>query len=159
MFSLLLAAASLTPAFNDASYADLASVNPGPAGECIARFGVGSIEIRQAFNEAERTMINVAVITGKPARAVPAGTRLWVKSSYGPAWRALVTDSSPGRITVVAHSRFAGDLIVDASSIALHDRLDAGSAADGMFVNIGDSGAGFRHKLAQALDCSDALGI
>lgn len=159
MFSLLLAGASLTPAFNDASYADLASVNPGPAGECIASFGGGSIEIRQAFNEAERTMINVAVITGKPARAIPAGTRLWVKSSYGPAWRALVTASSPGRITVVARSSFVGDLIVDAPSIALHDRLEAGSVADSVFVDIGDQGAGFRQKLATALDCSDALGL
>ena len=79
MFSLLLAAASLTPAFNDASYVDLGHVNPGP-GACVARFGAGSIEIRQAYNEPAGTMINVAVISGRPTRPLAAGTRLWAVS-------------------------------------------------------------------------------
>ncbi|NYF31435.1 MULTISPECIES: hypothetical protein [Sphingopyxis] len=159
MFSLLLAAASLTPAFNDASYADLGYVTR-TAGECTARFDGGSIEIRQAFNDADRTMINVAVVTGKPTRAVPLGTKLWAKSSYGPAWRAVVIESSPARLRFVVHSRFVGDLFTeDSLTIALHDRIDAGSIGDAVLVDVGSDVSGFREKLASALDCSDALGI
>lgn len=155
MFSLLLAA-SLTPAFNDASYVDLGYVNR-TAGECIARFSAGSIEIRQAFNEAERTMINVAVVTGKPTRALPVGAKLWAKSSYGPAWRAVVIESSPQRLRFVAHNRFVGDLFSeDSLTIALHERLDA---VDAVLVDTGSDTSGFRAKLASAFDCSDGLGI
>ena len=156
MFSLLLAAASLTPAFNDASYVDLGYVNL-TAGECVARFGAGSIEIRQAFNEADRTMINVAVVTGKPTRAVPVGAKLWAKSNYGPAWRAIVIESSPQRLRFVVHNRFVGDLFSeDSLTIALHERLDAG---DAVLVDAGSDTNGFRGKLASAFDCSDSLGI
>ncbi len=156
MFSLLLAAASLTPAFNDASYADLGYVNR-TAGECAAQFDSGSIEIRQAFNDAERTMINVAVVTGKPTRALPVGAKLWAKSSYGPAWRAVVIESTPQRLRFAAHNRFVGDLFTeDSLSIALHERLDTG---DAILVNVGSDVSGFREKLASALDCSDSLGI
>lgn len=156
MFSFLLAAASLTPAFNDASYADLGYVNR-TAGECAAQFDSGSIEIRQAFNDAERTMINVAVVTGKPTRALPVGTKLWAKSSYGPAWRAVVIESTPQRLRFAAHNRFVGDLFTeDSLSIALHERLDAG---DAILVNVASDVSGFREKLASALDCSDSLGI
>lgn len=159
MFSLLLAAASLTPAFNDASYADLGYANR-IAGECIARFGTGSIEIRQAFNEADRTMINVAVVTGKPTRAVPVGTKLWAKSSYGPAWRAVVIESSPQRLRFAAHNRFVGDLFAeDSLTIALHERLDASRAGDAVLVDVGPDISGFRGKLASAFDCADGLGI
>ena len=159
MFSLLLAAASLTPAFNDASYADLGYVNR-TAGECIARFGAGSIEIRQAFNEADRTMINVAVVSGKPTRALPVGTKLWAKSSYGPAWRAMVIESSPQQIRFAAHNGFVGDLFVeDSLTIALHERLDAGAIGDAVLIDVGPDVSGFRARLASALDCSDSLGI
>lgn len=156
MFSLLLAAASLTPAFNDASHADLGYVNRS-AGACTARFGSGSIEIRQAFNKAERSMINVAVVTGKPTRALPVGAKLWAKSSYGPAWRAVVIESTPQRLRFVAHNRFVGDLFTeDSPTIALHESLDAG---DAIFVDVGSDISGFREKLASAFDCSDSLGI
>ncbi|SBV33772.1 exported protein of unknown function [uncultured Sphingopyxis sp.] len=159
MFSLLLAAASLTPAFNDASYAELGYANR-TVGECTARFGGGSIEIRQAFNEADRTMINVAVVTGKPTRALPVGTKLWVKSSYGPAWRALVIESAPDRLSFAAHNRFVGDLFVeDSLTIALHERIDAGSVGDAVLVDVGSDVSGFREKLASAFDCADSLGI
>lgn len=159
MFSLLLAAASLTPAFSDASYADLGYANR-IAGECIARFGTGSIEIRQAFNEADRTMINVAVVTGKPTRAVPVGTKLWAKSSYGPAWRAVVIESSPQRLRFAAHNRFVGDLFAeDSLTIALHERLDASRAGDAVLVDVGPDISGFRGKLASVFDCADGLGI
>ncbi|MBJ7500613.1 MAG: hypothetical protein JHC57_12755 [Sphingopyxis sp.] len=159
MFSLLLAAASLTPAFNDASYADLGYVSRS-AGECTARFGSGSIEIRQAFNEADRTMINVAVVTGRPTRALPVGTKLWVKASYGPAWRALVIESTPDRLSFVAHNRFVGDLFAeDSLTIALHERLDATATGDAVLVDVGSDASGFREKLASAFDCADGLGI
>lgn len=159
MFSLLLAAASLTPAFNDASYADLGYVNR-TAGECTARFGTGSIEIRQAFNDVDRTMINVAVVTGKPTRSVPLGTKLWAKSSHGPAWRAVVIESTPAHLRFVAHSRFVGDLFTeDSLTITLHDRLDADATGDAVLVDVGSDVSGFREMLASALDCSDALGI
>ena len=159
MFSLLLAAASLTPAFNDASYADLGYVTR-VAGECTARFGSGSIEIRQAFNDADRTMINVAVVTGKPTRALPVGTQLWAKASYGPAWRAVVIESTPERLGFVAHNRFVGDLFTeDSLSIALHERLDAGAIGDAVLVDVGSDVSGFREKLASAFDCADSLGI
>ncbi len=159
MFSLLLAAASLTPAFNDASYADLGYANR-TAGECAARFGGGSIEIRQAFNEADRTMINVAVVTGKPTRALPVGTQLWVRAGYGPAWRALVTESSPQRMTLVAHHRFAGELFTaDSPTITLHERLDADGAKQAVMLDLGSETPDFRAKLAKAFDCSDSLGI
>jgi hypothetical protein len=125
----------------------------------VARFGAGSIEIRQAYNEPAGTMINVAVISGRPTRPLAAGTKLWVKASFGPAWRALVTRSSPQRIEIVAHSRFAGDLFVeDAPTILLHERLEAGNIADAVMIDMGETGD-FRQKLAGALDCSDALGI
>lgn len=157
MFSLLLATASLTPAFNDASYADLGYVNRS-AGECAARFGSGSIELRQAFNDADRTMINVAVVTGKPTRAVPVGAKLWAKSSYGPAWRAVVIESTPQRLRFVAHNRFVGDLFAeDSLTIALHESLDAGG--DAVLVDLGSDISGFRGRLASAFDCSDSLGI
>lgn len=160
MFSLLLAAASLTPAFNDADYADLAYAKPGPAGECVARFDKGAIEIRQAFNDADRTMINVAVVTGKPTRALPVGKQLWVKASYGPAWRAIVTESAPDRLTFVAHYAFVGDLFAeDSLSIALHERLDAGAIGDAVQVDVASDISGFRGKLATAFDCADGLGI
>lgn len=159
MFSLLLAAAGLTPAFNDVSYADLAHAKPAATDGCTARFDGGTIEITQAFNPAARTMINVAVVTGKPTRALRAGSQLWVKSSFGPAWRALVTESSPQRLRFVAHHRFVGDLFSDDTpTIMLHERLDAGSAKDAVFVDVG-SGGGFREKLAAAFDCADSLGI
>lgn len=159
MFSLLLAAASLTPAFGDASYADLGYVTRS-AGECVARFDGGSIEIRQAFNDAERTMINVAVVTGKPTRTLPVGAKLWVKASYAPAWRAVVIESTPDRLSFAAHNRFVGDLFVeDSLTIALHERLDAGAIGDAVLVDVGSDVSGFREKLASAFDCADGLGI
>lgn len=160
MFSLLLAAASLTPAFNDAAYADLAYAKPAAADGCIARFDGGTIEITQAFNPAARTMINVAVVTGKPTGALRAGSQLWVKSSFGPAWHALVTESTPERLRFVAHHRFVGDLFSeDTPTIMLHERIDAGDAKDAVFVDLGSNSGGFREKLAKALDCADSLGI
>ena len=72
---LLLAAASLTPAYGEATFPDLNYVSRVP-GECVAQFGGGSIEIRQAFNEKAGTMINVAVIKGKLSRALREGMPL-----------------------------------------------------------------------------------
>ncbi|HWW55948.1 MAG TPA: hypothetical protein VN047_03545 [Sphingopyxis sp.] len=160
MFSLLLAAASLTPAFNDAAYADLGHARPAGDSGCTAAFDGGSIEITQAFNPAARTMINVAVVTGKPARALRTGAQVWVKSSFGPAWRALVIESSPQRLRFVAHHRFAGDLFTDFTpTIMLHERLDAGGTKDAVFVDLGGGTGDFRESLAKAFDCSDSLGI
>lgn len=160
MLSLLLAAVSLTPAFNDTSYENLAYAKPVGAGGCIAQFDNGAVEITQAFNTAERTSINVAVVTGKPNPAVRAGARLWVRSGYGPAWRALVIESTPERLRFAAHHRFVGDLFTDElMPITLHKPGESANARDAVFVNVASETAGFREKLATAFDCADAIGI
>ncbi len=166
MFSLMLAAASLTPAFGDTSYDDLGYVNR-EEGDCIARFDRGSIEIRQAFNEVDRTLTLVVVVTGEvgvvagqPTPALPVGTKLWVRSSYGPAWPALVIESSPQRFRLVAPGRFVGDLMVgDSLIMTLHERLDAVALRDWISLNVGSDISDYRGKLAAALDCSDGLGL
>ncbi|PZQ24420.1 MAG: hypothetical protein DI569_00870 [Sphingopyxis macrogoltabida] len=159
MLSLLLAAASLTPAFGDATHTELGYAKPARSGGCVARFDTGSVEITQAFNTAARTMINVAVVTGSTDRTWPAGTQLWVKSSFGPAWRARVIDSTPGRVRFAAHHRFVGDLFNDDTmTIMLLDRLNADSR-DASYVTVGSEIGGFRGKLAAAADCADSLGI
>ena len=93
-------------------------------------------------------------------RALPVGTQLWAKASYGPAWRAVVIESTPERLGFVAHNRFVGDLFTeDSLSIALHERLDAGAIGDAVLVDVGSDVSGFREKLASAFDCADGLGI
>ncbi len=161
MFSLLLAAAGASLAAGDVSYADLGYAKPGTGGDaCIARFDNGAIEITQAFNESARTISNVAMITGKADRAIPVGTRLWVKSSYGPAWRALVTKSTSQSVTFVAHHRFVGDLFVeDTLTIKLTENPQDTTLRDAVFVRVGTDLSDFRGKLAKAQDCADGLGI
>ena len=160
MFSLLLSVASVMPAYNDVAYADLAHARPAVAEGCTARFDGGTVEITQAFNPAARTMINVAVITGKPTRALAAGSQIWVKSNYGPAWRALVTESTSQRLRFVAHHRFVGDLFSeDTPTIMLIRSVEAGWDKDMVFVDIGGGTGGFREGLAKAFDCADSLGI
>ena len=160
MFSLLLAAAGLTPAIGDISYTDLGYAKPGTDGYgCIARFDNGTIEITQAFNESARTISNVAMVTGKTERTLPVGSKLWVRSSFGPAWRAVVVESKPGRIRFVAHHRFAADLFAEGSlTIMLQHRLEDGPR-DAVFVNVATDVNDARGKLAEAFDCSDGLGI
>jgi hypothetical protein len=158
--SLLLAAAGVPVATHDAGYADLAYAKPATEGACEARFDKGAIEITQAFNTAARTSINVAVITGQSRQTLSAGTRLWVKSSYGPAWRALVLESSGEQIRIAAHYRFVGDLLTDdGPTIRLLRRLDASGPGNEIWVTTASDSSGFRGKLAQALDCAEGIGI
>ena len=160
MMSLLLAAASVPAAANDASYAHLAYARPATEGACEARFDKGAIEITQAFNTAARTSINVAVITGRSREKLPAGTRLWVKSPYGPAWRALVLESRGEQVRIAAHYRFVGDLMTsDSPNVTLLRRLDDSDPDNAMAVTTTFDSMGYRGKLAQALDCADGIGI
>lgn len=161
MFAFLLAAASLTPAFNDITYTDLGYTKPATPGHaCLARFDGGTVEITQAFNTARRTSINTVVITGAATRALPVGSRIWVKAGYGPAWRGLVIPSSPGRIAVAAHHRFVGDMFIsDSPSVAMYERLDAGSPRDATWLHVGTSDTSFRENLAKIVDCAESIGI
>lgn len=161
MFAFLLAAASLNPAVNDISYTDLGYTKPAnPGHACIARFDGGSVEITQAFNTAERTSINTVVITGTSSRALPVGSRIWVKAGYGAAWRGLVIPSSPGRVAVAAHHRFVGDLFThDGLTVEMHERLDTASPRDATWLRVGANDTGFREKLAKIVDCAESIGI
>ena len=90
----------------------------------------------------------------------------WLQVTYGCEVVTFTADLGqgeeiePARLRFVVHSRFVGDLFTeDSLTIALHDRIDAGSIGDAVLVDVGSDVSGFREKLASALDCSDALGI
>lgn len=159
MLSLLLAAAALTPASGDASYVDLGHAKSATQDACIARYDNGAIEITQAYNRDAGTITNVAVVTGKSNVRIPVGTQLWVRAGFGPAWRALVTESTAERIRFVAHHRMAGDLFTsEPATIMLFRTLETGPK-DAVFVQVAGDTSNFRGKLAAAFDCSDAMGI
>lgn len=151
--------ASLVAAPTDTSFEDLGFVDLEPS-ECNAQFDRGRIDVVQAFNETDRTITTAAVITGKPSTPLPLGSRLWIKSGYGPAWHALVVESSSKRFRVATNARFVGDLFADdAMTIALYPRLDGVTIREAALVDVVYDQTNVRQKLSTMMDCGDGLGI
>ena len=151
---------SLSLAAFDSSYDDLGYVDLSGTSECVATFDRGRIEIRQAFNEADKSLSDVLVLTGQPTRPLPIGSRMWVKSTWGVAWRALVVEAKPGQVKFVVNGRFVGDLFADEiMGIALYDRNDRVTIRDAVLVDLAYDTTDFRKKLADMRDCGDSLGI